>query len=452
MDLTIVILAAGKGRRMHSDLPKVLHPLAGQPILAHVLDTARALKPAAIITVVGHGQQHITATLPNEHCSWVQQEDQLGTAHAVLQTLPHIKTDRVLILFGDVPLLRAETLLEFIKNTPETSLGLLSFYADDPTGFGRILRNDKNEIIGVVEERDANASQRQIKEVASGIYVARLQDLKQWVPVVPKSPVSQEYYLPEIVPMAVKAGGVVGTILSDAQEALGVNNKTQLAQAERCLQKRYVDILLDKGVTVIDPARLDIRGEVTVGRDVVIDVNVILSGKVTIGDRCHIGAHTMLTDVTMGSDSEILPHSVLEGANIGDNVHVGPFARIRPGTVLEHDSKVGNFVEVKKSTLGAHTKANHLSYIGDATLGEHVNIGAGTITCNYDGVNKFETIIGNEVFIGSNSSLVAPVKIGDGATIGAGTVLTKDAPEHQLTLSRAKQTSLPSWHRPEKED
>lgn len=452
MDLTIVILAAGKGRRMHSDLPKVLHPLAGQPILAHVLNTARALKPAAIITVVGHGQDKITSTLPNEHCSWIQQADQLGTAHAVLQTLPHIKTDRVLILFGDVPLLKPETLLDFVKATPDAALGLLSFYADDPTGFGRILRDDKNQIIGVVEERDANVTQRQIKEVASGIYVARTQDLKVWVPAVPPSPISHEYYLPEIVPMAVKSAQVVGTVLKDPQEALGINNKAQLATAERVLQQRYVGELLNRGVTVMDPSRLDIRGEVTVGRDVVIDVNVILTGKVTIGDRCHIGAHSTLTDVTLGDDVEILSHSVIEGASLGHGASAGPFARIRPGTILSEGAKIGNFVEIKKSTLGAHTKANHLSYIGDAQIGTHVNIGAGTITCNYDGVNKFETIVGNEVFIGSNSSLVAPVTIGDRATIGAGTVLTKDAPENQLTLTRAKQTSFPGWRRPSDEE
>jgi bifunctional UDP-N-acetylglucosamine pyrophosphorylase/glucosamine-1-phosphate N-acetyltransferase len=452
MDLTIVILAAGKGSRMHSDIPKVLHPLAGQPILAHVLNTARVLKPQAIITVVGHGQEQVTATLPGEHCAWVEQSEQLGTAHAVLQTLPHIKTDRVLILFGDVPLLKPETLLHFVKSTPESALGLLSFYADDPTGFGRVLRNDQDEIIGVVEERDANSTQREIDEVASGIYVARRQDLQQWVPAVPPSPISKEYYLPEIIPMAVKAGGVVGTILKDPSEALGINTKAQLAMAESCLQERYVGDLLNQGVTIIDPARLDIRGEVSIGRDVVIDVNVILTGKVTIGDRCHIGAHSMLTNVTLGNDSEILPHSLIEEAEIGKAVKIGPFARIRPGTVLHDSVHVGNFVEIKKSVLGEHTKANHLSYIGDATVGEHVNVGAGTITCNYDGVNKFETIIGNEVFIGSNSSLVAPVKIGDGATIGAGSVVTKDAPGNQLTLSRAKQTSLATWRRPTKEE
>lgn len=448
MDLTIVILAAGKGSRMHSDLPKVLHPLAGQPMLSHVLKTAQALRPRAIITVVGHGQEHIKERLSAAPCQFVEQKEQLGTAHAVLQALPYISTERVLILFGDVPLIIPETLEKFIRATPAGALGLLSFEAENPTGFGRVLRDEQNHIIGVVEERDATPAQRLIKEVASGIYLARLEDLKRWLPAVSKSSVSQEFYLPDIIPMAVKASGVVGSLMNNPQEALGVNNKRQLAEAERVLQKRYVNELLDKGVTLIDPARLDIRGELTVGQDVEIDVNVILAGKVTLGDRCRIGAGCVLTDISLGADSEVLPHSILEGSTIGSHVSVGPFARIRPGTVLAEYVKIGNFVEVKKSTFGMHSKANHLSYIGDTTLGEHVNIGAGTITCNYDGLNKFETLIGDHVFIGSNSSLVAPLKIGEGATIGAGSVLTKDAPEHELTLSRAKQTSLGVWHRP----
>jgi bifunctional UDP-N-acetylglucosamine pyrophosphorylase / glucosamine-1-phosphate N-acetyltransferase len=452
MDLTIVILAAGKGTRMHSDLPKVLHPLAGQPMLMHVLNTASALKPRAIITVVGHGQEHITATLPTAPCTWVEQAEQLGTAHAVQQALPSIQTERVLILFGDVPLIIPETLEKFIQATPPKALGLLSFETENPTGFGRVLRDEQGQIIGVVEERDATPDQRLIKEVASGIYLARLEDLNQWIPAVGESSISHEYYLPDIIPMAVKAEGVVGSLMSNPQEALGVNNKQQLATAERALQKRYVDKLLEQGVTIIDPARLDIRGEVTVGQDVVIDVNVILAGNITLGNRCRIGANCILTDVTLGVGSEVHPHSILEGATLADHVSVGPFARIRPGTVLADHVKVGNFVEIKKSTLGPHTKANHLSYIGDASLGEHVNVGAGTITCNYDGMNKFETIIGSHVFIGSNSSLVAPITIGEGATIGAGSVLTKDAPEHELTLSRAKQTSLGIWHRPGEHD
>lgn len=452
MDLTILILAAGKGSRMHSSLPKVLHPLAGQPMLAHVLNTANALNPKEIIVIVGHGQDQIMQAMPDAGCTWVEQTDQLGTAHAVLQALPQIKTDHVLILFGDVPLIRPETLARFIQETPSNALGLLSFEAENPTGFGRILRNNKGRILGVVEERDATPEQREITEVASGIYLAPSENLKKWVPAVEPSTTTQEYYLPEIVPMAVKETEAVGTLLTDSQESLGVNNKTQLSTTERCLQKRYVDALLEKGVTIMDPARLDIRGEVTVGRDVVIDINVILSGKVTLGDRCKIGAGSILTDVTLGADTEIMPHSILEGATLADKVTVGPFARLRPGTVLGESVKIGNFVEVKKSILGSHSKANHLSYIGDATIGEHVNIGAGTITCNYDGVNKFETIIGDQVFIGSNTSLVAPVVVGKGATIGAGTVLTKNAPEQQLTLSRAKQTSLATWHRPGKQD
>jgi bifunctional UDP-N-acetylglucosamine pyrophosphorylase/glucosamine-1-phosphate N-acetyltransferase len=451
MDLTIVILAAGKGSRMHSDIPKVLHPLAGKPILSHVLSTAWALDPVSVITVVGHGESKIRGAIDHPHCAWVQQSEQLGTAHAVQQTLPHIKTDRVLVLLGDVPLITPETLRHFIKTTPMNALGMITYIPESPRGLGRILRDEYQSILGVVEERDATEAQRLIPEVASGIYLARLQDLKAWIPAVNKSEASHEYYLPDIVPMAIKASSVVGMCLKDPQEALGINNKTQLAMAERCLQKRYVDTLLHQGVTILDPARLDIRGEVKAGQDVVIDVNVILEGKITLGDRSHIGTGCVLKDVELGADSAILPHSVIEGAVFANQVQVGPFARVRPGTVLAEGAKIGNFVEVKKSTFGPHTKANHLSYIGNATLGAHVNVGAGTITCNYDGVHKFETIIGDEVFIGSNSSLVAPVKIGKGATIGAGTVLTKDAPENQLTLSRAKQSSHPNWQRPESE-
>lgn len=447
-----MILAAGKGSRMNSKMPKVLHQLAGQSMLEHVFSAAQALNPTDIITVIGHGQAQIKEAMPHIQCTWVEQTQQLGTAHAVSQALPHIRTERVLILLGDVPLITPATLQKFIDATPEAALGLLSYHADDSTGFGRILRDEHHHITGVVEEKDATDKQRLITEVASGIYLARFDDLKNWLPNVKNDNASKEYYLPDIVPMAVKAGGVQGTILTNPIEALGVNNMRQLAQAERCIQKRYVDGLLAQGVTIIDPARLDIRGRVSAGQDVVIDVNVILSGDITLGDNCFIGANSILQDVSMGTGSKIHPNSMVEGAKLAADTQVGPFARIRPGTELGEGAKIGNFVEIKKSKIGAHSKASHLSYIGDATIGNKVNIGAGTITCNYDGVNKFETIIESGAFIGSNTSLVAPVRVGMSATVGAGTVLTKDAPEDQLTLTRAKQTTLKNWSRPQGAD
>lgn len=452
MNLSIIILAAGKGSRMNSATPKVLHTLAGEPMLTHVLRTAAALNPSAIYCIVGHGQAHIKAKMGDGLCHWVEQSEQLGTAHAVAQALPFIKTEQVLILCGDVPLMRTQTLKEFIAQTPATSLGLITYAMNEPKGFGRIIRDNTQAIIGVVEEKDASPEQRAIKEVSSGIYLGRTADLKRWIPHIKNQNASGEYYLPDIVPMAVKDAGMTGYRLKQPQEALGVNDKIQLAQAERAMQETHANTLMQAGVTLIDPARYDQRGTVKAGQDVVIDINCICEGEVVIGDRCRIGANVILRNVTLGTDCEILPHTIIDGAILKDHVTVGPFARIRPGTVLSNDVKVGNFVEIKNTIMGAGSKANHLSYLGDAQLGEHVNIGAGTITCNYDGVNKSTTMIADGAFIGSNASLVAPVEIGVNAVIGAGSVITKDAPKEQLTVARAKQTTVPNWKRPERSD
>lgn len=450
MNLSIVILAAGKGSRMHSDIPKVLHPLAGEPMLTHVLRTAAGLNPEAIYCIVGHGQAQVKATMGHHPCHWVEQMEQLGTAHALAQALPLVKTERVLVLCGDVPLMRLQTLKAFITQTPSKALGLMTYIMEDPKGFGRILRDKAGAIIAVVEEKDATDEQRALCEVSSGIYLGDTQDFKRWIPQIHNQNASGEYYLPDIVPMAVKGAGMSGYLLKQAQEALGVNDKKQLAQAERLLQAERAQQLMQAGVTLIDPARYDQRGTVKVGKDISIDINCILEGEVVIGDRCTIGANVILRDVTLGADCHILPNTLIEGAILKDNVSVGPFARIRPGTVLSSDVKVGNFVEVKNTMMGVGSKANHLSYLGDAQLGEHVNIGAGTITCNYDGVNKSITLIADGAFIGSNASLVAPVEIGVNAVIGAGSVITKDAPKEQLTVARAKQTTVPHWKRPQR--
>lgn len=452
MSLSVVILAAGKGSRMHSGKPKVLHTLAGRPILSHVLRIAELLKPEQLFCVVGHEQAQIKSSLPDAPCTWVEQSEPLGTAHAVLQALPHITTDRTLILLGDVPLMTATTLGVFLKQTPAAALGLISYHAKNPVGLGRILRDENHKVQSVVEEKDATDKQRLITEVASGIYLARTQDLKKWLPAVKNANASKEYYLPDIVPMAVQQGPVHGLVLSDPNEALGINTKAQLASAERTLQHRYAEQLLEQGVSLMDPARLDVRGNVIAGQDVTLDVNVILEGQVHLGERTEVGANVILKNVEIGANCRILPNTIIEDAVLADNVTVGPFARIRPGTKLDNGVKVGNFVEIKKSHLGENTKANHLSYIGDAEVGREVNIGAGTITCNYDGVNKSKTILEDGVFVGSNTSLVAPVKIGEQATIGAGSVITKDVSPQQLAVSRAKQTMLDGWARPEKAD
>jgi bifunctional UDP-N-acetylglucosamine pyrophosphorylase/glucosamine-1-phosphate N-acetyltransferase len=450
MSVSIIILAAGKGTRMRSGVPKVLQPLAGRPMLSYVIDAVKVLKPVQLVCVVGPDSAAIQDYLQGHGCDHVVQPEPLGTAHAVLQAMPHVKGERVMILAGDGPLITAETLAAFERNTPPEALGILTYDAPDPTGLGRVLRHANGAVDRIVEEKDANDVERKIQEVSSGIYIAQRQDWLAWLPQVGCANKAGEYYLPDVVPLAQQHTHVQAMRLADPVEAFGINDMKQLSQAERVLQTQQADALMQQGVRFADPSRFDLRGTLTVGKDVFIDVNVIIEGDVTLGNHTHIGANVIIKNSMMGDHVSIQPFSHIDGATIKSGVTVGPFARLRPGACLEDQVHVGNFVEIKNSTLGAHSKANHLSYIGDTTVGQHVNIGAGVITCNYDGVNKHHTVIGDHAFIGSNASLVAPVSVGEGATIGAGTVLTKDAPDNQLTLARAKQTTLPTWKRPEK--
>jgi len=432
--MNIVILAAGQGKRMYSDLPKVLHPIAGKPMLQHVLATVGELARGRICVVYGHGGEKVPAAITATDVTWVRQQPQLGTGHAVLQALPYLDQARpTLVLYGDVPLVRAETLRRLATLAGDAALALLTVRLDNPHGYGRIVR-DHGRVACIVEEKDADAAERAIGEVNTGILVAPTAALARWLPGLGNSNAQGEYYLTDIVGLAVAEGLVVDTGHPDhAWEVEGVNSKVQLATLERIYQRNVAESLLVQGVTLADPDRIDVRGELVCGRDVFIDVNCVFEGKVTLGDGVRVA-----------------PNCVIQDATVGANSVVGPFARLRPGTVLGVDVHVGNFVEVKNSTIADHSKANHLAYVGDATVGARVNIGAGTITCNYDGANKFRTVIEDDAFIGSDSQLVAPVTVGRGATLGAGTTLTKDAPAGELTVSRARQSSIPGWQRPVK--
>ncbi len=438
--LNVVILAAGKGTRMCSDLPKVLHPIAGKPMLAHVLDTARRLGAAKICVVYGHGGEQVPKLLAAPDLSWALQEPQLGTGHAVLQALPHL-TDAgavppalTLILYGDVPLIRAETLQGLIDAAGGDRLALLTAHLDDPKGYGRIVRAN-SKVTRIVEEKDADAVECAIREINTGILVAPGAALARWLPQLGNRNAQGEYYLTDIVALAVADGMEVVTAHPGANwETDGVNDKGQLARLERIHQRNIADALMEQGVTLADPGRIDVRGELVCGKDVFIDVNCVFEGRVELQDGVRINANCVIQDADVG------PHSI-----------IGPFARLRPGTVLAEDVHIGNFVEVKNSSIAAHSKANHLAYVGDTTMGSRVNVGAGTITCNYDGANKFRTVIEDDVFIGSDTQLVAPVTVGRGATLGAGTTLTKDAPPDALTLSRSKQMTLTGWKRPVKQ-
>lgn len=437
--LDVVILAAGQGKRMRSDLPKVLHPIAAKPMLAHVLDTARALSPRNICVVYGHGGEQVRAALQAPDLLWAKQEPPLGTGHAVLQALPELQKvgagrTACLVLYGDVPLIRAETLRRLIAAAGENRLALLTAHLDDPHGYGRIVRVH-GKVTRIVEEKDADDAERAICEVNTGILVAPGAALARWLPQLGNRNAQGEYYLTDIVAMAVAEGTEVVTAHPDAAwETDGVNSKSQLARLERIHQRNIAEALMEQGVTLADPDRIDVRGSLTCGRDVFIDVNCVFEGRVELQDGVRINANCVIQDAVVG------PKSI-----------IGPFARLRPGTVLAEDVHVGNFVEVKNSTIAAHSKANHLAYVGDATVGSRVNVGAGTITCNYDGANKFRTVIEDDVFIGSDTQLVAPVTVGRGATLGAGTTLTKDAPPDALTLSRPKQMTLTGWKRPVKQ-
>lgn len=450
--LSVIVLAAGLGKRMRSDLPKVLQPLAGRPLLAHVLASARALSPAAIHVVHGHGAERVRTAFPDADLDWVLQAEQLGTGHAVLQAAPRVPDDHlVLVLYGDVPLMSTATLARLLEPARAGALAVLTAEYADPSGYGRIVRDARGALVRIVEERDASEAERAIREVNTGLIACPAARLKSWLPRLRRDNAQGEYYLTDCVALAVADGVAVVAVCADSEEeAHGINDRLQLARAESLLRARRARALMEAGVTLADPARLDVRGEVTCGRDVYIDVDVILEGRVTLGDRVRIGPFCLLRDVSIAADTEVFSHSRIEEAEIGRRCRIGPYARIRPATRLEDEVHVGNFVEIKKSELGTGAKANHLAYLGDASVGRDVNVGAGTITCNYDGVNKHRTVIQDGAFIGSNTSLVAPVVVGAGATIGAGSVVTRDAPAEALTVARAKQVTVPGWKRPRK--
>ena len=451
MPISVVILAAGQGKRMRSDLPKVLQPLAGRPLLQHVIDSARALDAADIHVVYGHGGEQVRDTFGTTDLHWALQAEQLGTGHALQQAMPAVPDDHlVLVLYGDVPLVQVETLQRLVEAAAGgEALALLSVRMQDPTGYGRIIRDRAGTVARIVEHKDANAKERAIDEVNTGVMAASARRLREWLGQLRNDNAQGEYYLTDIVVMAARAGLKVNAILASREdEVLGVNDKVQLAEVEGVYRRRRATELMLQGVTLADPSRFDARGPVVAGRDVCIDVNVVLEGPVRLGDRVRIGPNVVIRDSVIGDDTEILSSCVINSATIGARCIVGPFARLRPEALLHDEVHIGNFVEVKKSELKRGAKANHLTYLGDATVGEKVNVGAGTVTCNYDGVNKWRTEIGDGAFIGSGSMLVAPVKVGAGATIGAGSTITRDTPEGKLTLERSKQVTLDGWKRP----
>ncbi len=449
--MNVVILAAGQGKRMRSDLPKVLHRLGGRPLLAHVLDTARELGAGKICVVYGHGGEAVREALDADDLVWVKQEPQLGTGHAVLQTLTFLDPAApTLVLYGDVPLIGAPTLSRLIEMAGP-GLGVLTADLDDPGGYGRIVRDDDGRIVRIVEERDATDEERAIGEINTGFIAAPTAALMRWLPALGNDNAQGEYYLTDIVRLAIAEGLPVATAQPDAEwEILGVNSKVQLAELERVHQYRNALLLMEQGVTLLDPDRIDVRGELDCGRDVTIDVNCVFEGRVVLRDGVEVGAHCVLRNAVIGAGTRIAPFSHIEEAEAGRGCIIGPYARLRPGTKLGEDVHIGNFVEVKNSTVADRSKANHLAYVGDATVGRNVNVGAGTITCNYDGANKHRTVIEDDVFIGSDTQLVAPVTVGRGATLGAGTTLTQDAPPDKLTISRARQVTVPGWKRPVK--
>lgn len=451
MSLDIVILAAGQGTRMRSALPKVLHPVAGQSMLGHVIDTARGLKPKAIHVVIGHGAELVRERLASDDLNFVVQAEQLGTGHAVAQALPALTAERVLILYGDVPLIEAATLDRLLQKVGSQQLALLTVNLDDPTGYGRIVRDEQGVVQAIVEHKDATAEQKLIGEGNTGILAVPGERLGDWLGRLSNSNAQGEYYLTDVIAMAVADGLTVATEQPQhAMEVQGANDRIQLADLERHYQQRAARRLMAQGVTLRDPSRFDLRGEVTIGRDVLIDVNVILEGEVVIEDGVEIGPNCVIRNSTLRRGAVVKANSHLDGAELGEGADCGPFARLRPGAVLGEKAHVGNFVEVKNSYLGEGAKAGHLAYLGDAEIGARTNIGAGTITCNYDGANKFRTVMGEDVFIGSNSSLVAPLNIGDGATTGAGSVITADVPAGTLALGRARQALIEGWQRPQK--
>ena len=451
MALNVVILAAGKGTRMKSSLPKVLHKVAERPMVQHVIDTANSLGAASINLVYGYGAEQLKAGLGEQPLHWVLQAEQLGTGHAVQQAIPHIAdADTVLILYGDVPLTRKETLEQLLATRDENGLAILTVILANPTGYGRIVR-ENGKVVGIVEQKDATPTQLLINEVNSGIMAVPGKKLKAWLSGLQNNNAQGEFYLTDIVAMAAAEGVTITTAHpQNPIETEGANNRVQLAQLERAYQLRKAEELMLNGANLRDPARIDVRGEVQVGSDVMIDVNVIFEGKVVLGNGVSIGANCILKDVVIGANTEIKPNTMVEASTIGADCSVGPYARIRPDSVLADDSHVGNFVELKKTVLGQGSKANHLTYLGDSVIGSKVNVGAGTITCNYDGANKFQTTIEDGVFVGSNSSLVAPITLGKNSTVGAGSVVTQSVGEDELVVARTKQRHITGWKRPVK--
>lgn len=452
LPLEVVILAAGKGTRMRSRLPKVLHPIGGQPMINHVLARARELNAQTINVIVGHGAEQIEAALAADDINFIFQSDQLGTGHAVQQALPHITADTaVLIVCGDVPLIQTSTLQNLASLVDTDSMGLLTAELDDATGYGRILRDAVQNVVAIVEQKDAAPEQLAIREINSGVMAVRGSHLLKWLPALTNDNAQGEYYLTDILSMAHADGVTIKTLCTqDLDEIAGVNNHQQQAQLERAFQLRQAGTLMNQGVTLLDPSRFDLRGTLTVGMDCVIDINCTFEGEVILGDEVIIGPNCHLKNVTIGNAVQIQANTLLDGASVADNCQLGPFARLRPGTQLDEGAKIGNFVEIKNAHMGQGSKANHLSYVGDASIGSSVNIGAGTITCNYDGVNKSRTNIGNDVFVGSNTALVAPVTIAAGATVAAGSTVTGDIGPHQLGVARARQRNIDGWRRPTK--
>ncbi|MDD5298924.1 MAG: bifunctional UDP-N-acetylglucosamine diphosphorylase/glucosamine-1-phosphate N-acetyltransferase GlmU [Gallionella sp.] len=449
--LNIVILAAGKGTRMYSEKPKVLHALAGKPLVQHALDCAMALEPQQVCVVYGHGGEAVPQAMCQYPAQFVVQEPQLGTGHAVQQAMPHLPdAGRTLVLYGDVPLIQPNTLHRMQQACD--GLVLLTVNLANPAGYGRIVRNAQGDVIGIVEEKDASAEQREICEVNTGIMLASTKALRAWLANLRSNNAQGEYYLTDIVGMAVQQGMVVHTVQPAHEwEIHGINSKQQLAVLERTWQQVEATRLLAHGVTLADPARIDVRGKLSCGQDVEIDVGCIFEGEVSLGNNVQVGAYSIIRNAAIAAGTIIAPYSSIDSSEVGANCRIGPYARLRPGSKLYDDVHIGNFVEIKNSEIAAGSKANHLSYIGDSTVGSRVNIGAGTITCNYDGANKYRTIIEDDVFIGSDTQLVAPVTVGKGATIGAGSTITRDTPEGELTLSRSKQTTINGWKRPTKE-
>lgn len=451
MSLQIVILAAGQGKRMVSDLPKVLHPIAGKPMLERVIETAKALNPDQITVIIGHGGEQVRAALGHLPVQWVEQKTQLGTGHALMQALPHLPAQsKVLVLSGDVPLISLDTLQQLVQ-AATTPLTLLVAQFTNPHGLGRILRDEAGAIRAIVEEKDASPAQRAIQEIYSGICCADYDKLQDWLPRLANNNAQGEYYLTDIIRLAVDEGIKVNSVTTDDElEIQGVNNRLQQQTLERACQRRQAEALMMQGVMLADADRIDIRGELICGRDVFIDLNTVFIGRVVLGDGCHIGPHSVLQATELGAHTVVHSHSVLDGAKVGPFGEIGPFARLRPGTELADHCKIGNFVETKNTQFDSGSKANHLTYLGDARIGKKVNVGAGTITCNYDGANKHLTCIEDGAFIGSGTQLVAPVTVGANATLGAGTTLRKDAPAGELTLTESRQKTITGWKRPVK--